>query len=88
MAKNKAEQQSMTIEQLAIMVKNGFEEVHKTADERFKIMVDEFDRIRSDIRDIKITLGPLVRIVAQQEEELNTLKLRVNRLEREIGLTK
>ena len=68
MKKVKQKTQEITINDLARMVQNGFEYsdqkidyLVKTGDERFKVIVDEFDRIRSDIGDIKTTLGPLVR---------------------------
>ena len=77
---------SKDIENLAVSTKNGFDSVEKKADDRFKIVVDEFDRIRSDIRDIKTTLGPLVRVVAQQEKEMTDMLMRLNRVERKVGI--
>lgn len=65
------------------------EMVSKTEFQEFgKIVVDEFDRIRSDIRDIKTTLGPLVRIIADQEKMIQDFRFRIARLERKVGLTK
>lgn len=52
-------QSDITINELARMVQAGFESAAKTNDERFKITIDEFDRIRSDIRDIKTTFSPV-----------------------------
>ena len=78
----------MEIEDLARIVQVGFESAAKISDERFKITVDEFDRIRSDIRDIKTTLGPLVRSVAMMEEDLADLRVRVGTLERRVGVEK
>ena len=70
------------------MVQAGFESAAKTNDERFKITVEEFDRIRSDIRDIKTTLCPLVRSVVMMEEDLSDLRVRVGTLERRVGIKK
>ena len=92
----------ITIQDLAIMVQKGFlgvsseirgvkEELHefKTEMKEFqKNTVEEFGRINDDIHDIKVTLGPLVRITADNEIEVKDLKFRVGRLERKVGLTK
>lgn len=86
--------QKMTIEDLALMVKRGFDdttsrmatkqdlaELRKEFHERMSIMED-------DIHDIKIALGPLVRVVAALESDVQHLNMRVNRLERKMGLAK
>ncbi|MBU6415445.1 hypothetical protein KGQ34_04385, partial [Patescibacteria group bacterium] len=68
----------MTIEQLARMVKRGFDQAATKDDLRNfatkddlrdfrKDMIEGFDHINAEIRDIKIVLGPLVRMVAAQE---------------------
>ena len=75
-----------SLEALARMTKEGFDAVDKKSDERFKVTVDEFDRIRSDIRDIKTTLGPLVRVVAQHDNEMNEMRFRLLQLERKVGI--
>ena len=82
------ESKKVELEDLARMVQSGFESAAKTSDERFKITVEEFDRIRSDIRDIKTTLGPLVRSVVMMEENLSDLRIRVGALERRVGVGK
>ena len=78
----------MKIEDLAVMIKKGFDstatkaelqELRKETLEGFRIMGD-------DIRDIKITLGPLVRMVAALDSEVVSLKNRVARLERKAGI--
>ena len=89
--------QRMTIEDLAVMVKRGFDQtaskqdladlrkefwdVHKHFDERLRLIED-------DVHDIKIALGPLVHMVAAMDTEIKNLNVRVNRLERKMGLTK
>ena len=89
--------QKMTIEDLAVMVKRGFDQtaskqdladlrkefwdVHKHFDERLRLIED-------DIRDIKAALGPLVHMVAAMDTEIKNLNMRVNRLERKVGLAK
>lgn len=77
-----------TIENLALATKKGFDEIRKTSDERFRLHSDEFDRVRSDIRDIKSTLGPLVRISAQQDNDISDLRIRLNTVERKVGIEK
>ena len=63
----------VTLNDLADMVRIGFDEVHGRLDdtnarmatkEMLQLVVDDVDTIRADVRDIKITLGPLVRTVA------------------------
>jgi len=93
MAKTKKE---ITVDDLAMMIQKEFSELRE-ANKQFatefsklhemdRLFVDEFDRVRSDIRDIKTTLGPLVRIIAQQEREMMDLQLRLNRVERKVGI--
>ena len=89
------EKKKMEVEDLARIVQAGFESVKasfasaaKVNDDRFKIAVEEFDRIRSDIRDIKTTLGPLVRMVALLENDSTDLQKRVGYLERLAGVDK
>ena len=93
---------NLTIQDLAAMVQKGFlgissevqgvkEELHelKAGMKEFqKNTVEELGRINDDIHDIKVTLGPLVRITADNEIEVKELKFRVGRLERKVGLTK
>ncbi|MEK7610624.1 MAG: hypothetical protein AAB468_02645 [Patescibacteria group bacterium] len=76
------------IDDLAAMVKRGFDGAESVADGRFRVVTDEFDRIRLDIRDIKATLGPLVSVVAVHERETSDLRLRVSRLERKVGISR
>ena len=63
----------ITIEKLAEMVHKGFLEtarkdeltsLRKDTNEGFRLVAEASDLIRADVRDIKITLGPLVRTVA------------------------
>lgn len=64
------------------MMQGEFSQLH----EMNKLFADEFDRVRSDIRDIKTTLGPLVRMVADQERDMSDLRIRLNRVERKVGI--
>ena len=81
------------IEGLARIIKGSFDTVdkrfdtmEKIGDDRFRVITEEFDRIRSDICDIKTTLGPLVRVVALQERETMDLRFRVSSIERKVGI--
>lgn len=79
----------ITLDELARMMQKEFSDIHqefKQVHEMDKLFVDEFDRIRSDIQDIKTTLGPLVRLIAQQEREMSDITIRLNRVERKVGI--
>jgi hypothetical protein len=67
---------NITIDQLAQRINEGFKTTATKEDmqEFRREVADEHDRIRSDIRDIKTTLGPLVRTVAAMEREFQDLK--------------
>jgi hypothetical protein len=91
-----------TVEQLAAMVQRGFESTaSKTELEAFRAetresfasvtsamqaIVDTMDLMRADLRDIKVTLGGLVRTVTVLEESVQTLDKRVTRLEERANL--
>jgi hypothetical protein len=64
-------------------IRGGFSQTR----EMHQLFVDEFDRVRSDIRDIKSTLGPLVRMIAQQEREMVDMNVRLRRVERKVGIS-
>lgn len=83
----------ITIEQLARMTQEEFGAVRKEMHDGFKRMDDGFkavasilDLMRADIRDIKITLPPLIRSQAVLEREVGDLQNRVARLERRAGM--
>ena len=86
--------QKMTIEDLAVMVKRGFDDVtgrmatkQDVADLR-KEFHERISNVEDDVHDIKIALGPLVHVVATLDTEVKNLNMRVNRLERKAGLAK
>jgi uncharacterized protein YoxC len=54
-------------------------------DDGFKAVVDLLDLIRADVHDVKITLGPLARTVADLDESVRYLDKRVSRLEEKAG---
>lgn len=89
----------ITLEGLAVMVKRGFDDISGrmatkedlkgfATKEDFKLLAVEIDRIHADIRDIKITLGPLARIAGAHEREILELRFRVAKLEKKVGLSK
>ena len=74
-----------SVDTLAHITAKGFERVEERLDDHeaiFKILNLRIDGIEGDVRDIKTTLGPLVRISAMQDKELSDLKHRVTRLEK------
>lgn len=80
-------------ESMAAMVKRGFDGMATKDDlkgmatkDDLKLVMAELDRMNSDVHDIKITLGPLVRIAAGHDREIQELRFRVNRLERKTGI--
>jgi len=82
------EQKIESIDELARLTQQEFLEVgdrldrlEKKTDDGFKTVVDLLDLIRADVHDVKITLGPLSRIVADLEGSVRHLDKRVSRLE-------
>jgi len=92
MAKN-----NLKIDDLAVMINRGFSDIHKRLDltaakqelqELRKDMTEALRIIADDVHDLKIAMGPLVRVVAALETDIRNLNMRVNRLERRFGLAK
>lgn len=82
----KKQHKKITLEQLARMVKRGFDQIVKdTAEfkqdfnELRKYTAEGFDSVHSDLHDIKITLGPLAHIAAAHDAEIRNLQARVSR---------
>lgn len=89
----------MKIEDLAVMIKRGFDSMATKDDlkilvtktelqELRKEMIEGFRLVHDDLHDIKITIGPLVRVVATLNNEIANLRTRVERLEKRIGVGK
>lgn len=77
-----------SIDELARLTQQEFLEVgdrsdrlDKKTDDGFKTVVNLLDLIRADVHDVKITLGPLARTVADLEGSVRYLDKRVSRLE-------
>lgn len=101
---NQSMSNKITNEQLAAMIQRGFQETASKSyvderfthvderfagiDERFNILTDSIRIMQDDIHDIKISLGPLVRMVATMDTDLQNLTQRVSRLERKVGVGK
>lgn len=85
-----------TVEKLAELAQNEFVRIEgkvddgfRSADDKFKTVVDILDIIRDDVHDIKITLGPLVRSTAALEETVRIIMdKRVTRSEEKAGLSR
>ena len=84
MAKRKSAE--TRVEELTRLVKRGFDET--ATKQQLQLVVDSLDLARSDIHDIKLTLGPLVRHAAAMENMLRDHGKRIERLERKVGLAK
>ena len=67
---------------------NAVDGKFNAVDGTFNAIVDQLDLMRADIRDIKITLGPLVHMVAALDTDVQDLQMRMKRLEQKVALTK
>lgn len=98
MAKMKKVKKGLTIDGLARMMQGEFTSIHgefsnihkefARVHDIHKVFADQFDHIQSDIRDVKTTLGPLVRIAAEQDRDIRALEGRLHRVERKVGISK
>ena len=77
---------AQTVDNLATATARGFAEVQKSADDRFKLIIDRFERIEANVGDMKRTLSPMVQMMAMNDRETDGLKLRLNRVERKVGI--
>lgn len=91
----KIRHKKITLEQLARMVKRGFDQIAKDNaefkqdfNEFKKYTTERFDSVHSDLHDIKITLGPLAHVAAAHDAEIRNLQARVSRLERKVGISR
>ena len=85
------EDQISSVEELATLTQQEFLEVGRRfdkVDDNLKTIVDVLDVVREDVHDIKIALGPVVRVVAALEEKVQILDKRVARLEEKVGFAK
>ena len=101
----------MTIEDLAVITKRGFDHMATKDDIRYmatkddirhmatkddvrrlediiKLTNERISGVEDDVHDIKVAMGPLVRVIAAMDAEMKNLNLRVGRLERKAGLTR
>ena len=85
MRKTVGTKKETTLDQLAQMVAKGFDSIEKRLDNHesiFKTMNLRIDGLEGDVRDIKNSIGPVIRMSAMQDKELSDLKHRVSRLEK------
>ena len=75
-----------TVESLARSTAQGFAEVQKQADHRFQSTIERFEKLEADMGDVKRALGPMVQMMAMNDHEIGSLKLRLNRVERKVGI--
>ncbi len=84
------------------MVKRGFDrtatkddirnmatkdDIHDVKDD-IRLLHDRINTLEDDVHDIKVAMGPVVRVVAALDSDVKGLNLRVLRLERKVGLTR
>jgi len=82
-----------SIDELAALTQKEFlalggrlDRLDEKTDTGLKAVADLLDLIRSDVHDIKVTLGPLTRTVADLEQSVSHLNKRVARLEEKTGI--
>jgi chromosome segregation ATPase len=68
-----------TVENLAIMMKGGFEQMATKED--IRNLSEGLDIVKADVSDIKMTLKPLDQTVSIQDKEIDELKIRVDKIE-------
>ncbi len=77
------------IDRLAVTIKHEFDRVHDELNRLHamdKLLFDSLELVKADVRDMKTTLGPMVRMLAMQDRELDMIKTRLVRLERKVGV--
>jgi archaellum component FlaC len=89
-----------TLDDLAVMMNNGFTETQKHIDQRLgkmdarldgmegilKDMTEELNATHEDVRYLRRSMDMLVRNDAAQDAALKTLTARVTRLEKNVGI--
>jgi hypothetical protein len=92
MAKNNP-QKPTTLDDLAVMINQGFTETQKHIDHRLdkvehiqKDMLDELTATHKDVRYLRRSVDMLVRNDAAQDAAIKTLTARVTRVEKKLGL--
>lgn len=84
MTKKKKEPAS---DHLARMMQKQFADLDKRADERFKTIIDRFERVEANVSDIKTALGPMVQMMAMKDREMSEMETRLRRVERKVGIS-
>jgi|GEM_PF-2751908 len=90
-------------ENLARMIHTGFQETatkqelqsfrkdflgfKEEVNQRFEGISNQIDALHSEFGEIKVVLPPLVRSVAELEAEVMTLRERISRIEKKVGLS-
>lgn len=84
-------------EQLARMVKRGFDDTATKSDlitlnrelgGKFQTIADSLEQLQRDMREVKVVLGPLARGIVEHEERLGNLERRIGRVEQKMSLGK
>jgi predicted nucleic acid-binding Zn-ribbon protein len=80
-----------TLDDLAAMMNGGFSYMQKQRDDvkgTMKDMAEELTATHEDVRDVRNTVTMLVRSDAAHEAAIESLRKRVERVERKVGMTK
>lgn len=90
-----AKKKIMTTDQLAVIVKRGFDDVTGRMATKQDLnelrtatrneLHEVYHALSGEIRDVKITLGPLGRMLAAHDVDISRLDRRVERLEKRAG---
>ena len=82
----------ITIDHLAEMTQRGFKDVEERLGERidkgFQEVLLSLVMMHEDVKETKTALGPLTRVMASMEAEIQNLRVRVDLIEKKVGLAK
>ena len=82
----------ITIDHLAEMTQRGFKDVEERLgagiDKVFQEVLLSLVMMREDVKETKTTLGPLTRVMAQCKQKFRTSAVRIDLIEKKVGLAK
>lgn len=71
----------ITVDQLAVMVADGFQTVQDEVRGRFAVVVDELKDIKVELKDLRADVGRVERKLNSAIEQLDDHSIRLRRLE-------
>jgi len=85
--KNNKNKKEITMDELALMVANGFNEIHEKMDDGFKEVRLDIKNVKSDIKGIKDDTEDIKADLNKKVDKIdhNTLAYRVEKLEKKFA---